>query len=107
MPAKAKSKPSKVRVGFVGSGGIARHYMGLFTKNMANDVEIVAISDSSDAALALAGDQFNIAKRFKNYKDMLKIKELDAVCVCTPNYLHAQPTIDALGAGKAPPVLRP
>lgn len=100
MPAKAKSKPSKVRVGFVGSGGIARHYMGLFTKNMANDVEIVAISDSSDAALALAGDQFSIAKRFKNYKDMLRIKELDAVCVCTPNYLHAQPTIDALGAGK-------
>ena len=100
MPAKAKSKPSKVRVGFIGSGGIARHYMGLFTKHMADDVEIVAISDSSEAALALAGDQFSIAKRFKNYKDMLKIKELDAVCVCTPNYLHAQPTIDALAAGK-------
>lgn len=37
---------------------------------------------------------------YTNYKDLLSNEEIDAVSVCTPNYLHAPISIAALKAGK-------
>ena len=92
-----KFRGKKVRVGFIGSGGIARHHMGLLAK--FDDVEIVAASDVSEPALKMVEEQFGIKKTFTDYKEMLKDVKLDAIDVCTPNYLHAQPSIDALNKG--------
>jgi predicted dehydrogenase len=39
-------------------------------------------------------------KTFADYRQMLKLKDVDAVSVCTPNSLHYRPTVDALRAGK-------
>jgi predicted dehydrogenase len=39
-------------------------------------------------------------KRFRNYKDMLESKDIDAVVIATPDHWHAQMTIDAVNAGK-------
>lgn len=87
----------KVRIGFIGSGGIARYQMSKL-KDLA-DVEIVAVSDVSPVALNLAKKEIGVEKTFADWKDLLKIKELDAVSVCTPNKLHCDPTIAALNAG--------
>lgn len=92
-----KFRGKKVRVGFIGAGGIARHHMGILEK--FDDVEIVAASDVSAPALKAVGEQFGIKKTFTDYKEMLKDVKLDAIDVCTPNYLHAQPSIDALNSG--------
>ncbi len=40
------------------------------------------------------------AKRFKNYKEMLESNDIDAVVITTPDFHHAQMTIDAARAGK-------
>jgi len=72
--------------------------MNLFSK--MPDVEMVAAADISDAALKTVSEQNKIPHVFKDYKDVLKRKDVDAVVVGTPNYLHMQPTIDALNAGK-------
>jgi len=40
------------------------------------------------------------AKIFKDYQEMLEMKDLDSVSVCTPNKFHAPITIAALKAGK-------
>ncbi|MDD4889045.1 MAG: Gfo/Idh/MocA family oxidoreductase [Phycisphaerae bacterium] len=40
------------------------------------------------------------SRRFIDYHDLLAIKELDAISVCTPNLLHSQITVDAFRAGK-------
>ena len=93
---KATGKKGKIRVGFIGAGGIARHHMGILDE--MDDVKIVAAADVSASALDQAAEQFKIKNTFADYKEMLKETNLDAVSVCTPNYLHAQPAIDALNA---------
>ena len=49
--------------------------------------------------------------KFLNYKDMLNSdkfkKEVDAVVICTPNFLHYQMAIDALATGKKVLVEKP
>ena len=95
----------KIRVGFIGAGGIARHQMGFLAK--MDDVEVVAAADVSEQALRDSKDIIAGLKTFAEYSEMLSKVELDAVSVCTPNYLHAQPTVDALEAGCAVIVEKP
>lgn len=40
------------------------------------------------------------AKTYRNYQEMLKSKEIDAIIISTPDFHHAQMTIDAVNAGK-------
>jgi predicted dehydrogenase len=91
----------KLGIGIIGSGGIARgaHLPG-YKACAERGVEVVACSDiNPDVARKLA-DDFEIPHVFTDYRKMLELDEVDAVSICTPNYLHLQPTIDALEAGK-------
>jgi predicted dehydrogenase len=90
----------KVRVGFVGSGGIAGTHIKWLKP--VPGVEVVALSDVSQAAMdaRIKEHELQGVKTFTDYKQMLRMKELDAVSVCTPNCLHCEPTIQALQAGK-------
>jgi predicted dehydrogenase len=91
----------KTGVAVIGSGGIARgaHLPGY--KACADlGVKIVACSDINPDTAKQAAEQFDIPHVFTDYKKMLEMDEIDAVSVCTPNFLHMQPTIDALEAGK-------
>ena len=90
-------KKKKIRFGFIGGGGISRTHMGYLSK--IDDVELVAVADVSEAAMEQCAKQFGFENCFTDYKDLLKM-DLDAVSVCTPNFLHYQPTLDALNAGK-------
>lgn len=88
-------------IGIIGSGGIARgaHLPGY--KALENDgVRILACADINEATARQAAEQFDVPHVFTNYRDLLAMEEIHAVSVCTPNYLHMQPTIDALEAGK-------
>ena len=86
------------RVAIIGSGSIAtyRHapeYAAL------PDVEILAFVDRVPERAEKLAKKYD-AKALDDYKAALEMKGIDAVSVCTPNYLHKQPTIDALEAGK-------
>jgi predicted dehydrogenase len=64
-------------------------------------VEIVAVCDiilerAENAAKILN----NGALIFTDYTELLKLEEIDAVDICTPNYLHSIITIAAFKAGK-------
>ena len=90
----------KVRVGFIGAGGIAGTHMRWLQP--IDGVEVIALSDPAEGACERHIKQYGLdgAKAFRDYKDMLKMKDIDAVSVCTPNWLHYKPTVDALKAGK-------
>jgi len=90
----------KVRVGFVGSGGIAGTHIRWLKP--VEGVEVVALSDVSKEAMErqIKASELDGVKTFTDYRQMLKMKDLDAVSVCTPNSLHYKPTVDALRAGK-------
>jgi predicted dehydrogenase len=87
-----------LRVGIIGSGGIARS-VHIPNYQKIEDVKVVACSDVVEASAKACAEQFNIPFHFTDYKKMLKEEELDIVSVCTPNFMHKEPTIAALNAG--------
>ena len=93
----AKRKNKKLRVAFIGAGGIAGTHMGCYAE--MDDVEMVATADISETAMARWTEKYGISDCFTNYKEMLRKVKPDAVSVCTPNGLHAATTIAALRAG--------
>ncbi len=90
----------KVRVGFIGAGGIAGTHIKWLRP--IDGVEVVALADPAPGACERHIKQNGLegAQTFEDYRDMLRLKEIDAVSVCTPNWLHYKPTIAALKAGK-------
>ncbi len=94
------AKKKTLKVGVIGVGTISPVHLNAYQKHPA--VEIIAVADVSDANLASVGEQYGVPveNRFKNYKKMLKLKNLQAVSICTPNWLHAPVAVDALNAGK-------
>lgn len=89
---------STLKVGVIGCGSIAKHrHLVEFAQN--NQVEIVAVCDIVEGRVNEFAVKYG-AKAYTNYEELLANKEIDAVSVCTPNYLHAPVSIAALQAGK-------
>ncbi|MGB9682321.1 MAG: Gfo/Idh/MocA family protein [bacterium] len=100
MPRATTKKEEKktIRVGVIGVGKIAEvRHIPEYLSNKS--VEMVALADIDTVQLKEIGAKFNISSLYTDYKEMLKKERLDAVSVCTPNYLHASMTIDALNEG--------
>ncbi|MEZ4682746.1 MAG: Gfo/Idh/MocA family oxidoreductase [Caldilineaceae bacterium] len=57
--------------------------------------EIVAIADAHPEALATFGDDFNVANRYLDYREMLEQEKPDIVSVCSWDPMHAEMTIAA------------
>ncbi len=91
----------KVRVGVIGLGGIGnfKHVKELIE---CKNAQIVAICDIDDEALERAKEHSGVKaeKCYKDYKELISDPDVDAVEVCTPNYLHAEMAKAALSAGK-------
>ena len=89
----------KLRIGLIGAGSIASNaHMPGYAR--MDNVEIVAVCDIKlDKAKALA-EKFNIPQVFENYMDVIHLPEVDAIDICTPNYLHSIIAVAALEHGK-------
>lgn len=88
-----------LKIGIIGVGAIAqRSHIPNFQK--VNGAEILAVCDPIERKAKLVVEKWGIKYYFTNYKDLFSLDELDAVSVCTPNYLHAPITIDACDKGK-------
>ncbi len=90
----------KVRIGIIGNGGICK---GAHVREYVNDprVEIVALCDIiEERSQYLKDTYFNNATVYTDYKELLKNENVDAVDICTPNYLHSIIAVDAFEAGK-------
>ena len=88
-----------LKVGIIGCGGIAQAaHMPGYSK--LPEAEMVACCDIDKKKAKEAAGKFGIPKTYKNYPDLLKMDEIEAVSVCTPNLAHLEPTVAALRAGK-------
>lgn len=88
----------KIKVGVIGCGSIARR-RHLIEYEANAQVEIIAVCDIKAERAAESAKKY-AAKAFTDYKDLLRLAEIDAVSICLPNYLHAPVSIDAFTAGK-------
>ncbi|MEM9622074.1 MAG: Gfo/Idh/MocA family oxidoreductase [Pseudomonadota bacterium] len=91
------AKRQQLRIGFIGAGSIADLQLKLLEER--TDVEVCAFADVNAQVLEARQQQFPDATTWPDYLRMLKDCALDAVSVCTPNKLHARPTIAALRSG--------
>ncbi|MCA0986622.1 Gfo/Idh/MocA family protein [Guptibacillus algicola] len=87
-----------LKIGVIGCGSIAKHrHLPEYARN--KNVQIVAVCDivktRADEIASLYG-----ATAYEHAEELLQIEEIDAISVCTPNYLHAPISIAALKAGK-------
>ncbi len=87
----------KLRVAVVGCGSIAihRHIPEYASRK---DVEIVALVDPNTKRAKELAKQYGVPDVMKDIDEALKLG-INAVSICTPNYLHAPQTIKALKAG--------
>jgi len=95
-----RSMAKKVRIGFVGAGGIsAVHYDRL---RAAKQAEVVAITEPSRRSLERLYTRFPETQSlplYDNYVTMLRQEELDAVIVMSPHTLHYDQIRTCLGKG--------
>ena len=90
----------KLRVGIIGAGWIAEAHVNSYKK--MDDVEIVAVADLVEGKAQKFIEQYGLtdAKPYISDVDMFeKVKDLDAVSICTYNATHASCAINALNAG--------
>jgi predicted dehydrogenase len=88
----------KIRIGFVGCGQFARHFVPLFQAHP--DVEFVGITDLLPERCKEYDDLFHVDKIFDSFEQMLKTDELNTVAIFAQRHLHGPMAIKALKAGK-------
>ena len=93
---------AKLRVGFIGCGGIAngKHFPGMEQQKEAADM--VAFCDLVRERAERAAAKYGTpdAKVYTDYRELLADGSIDAVFVLTPNVSHCEITCAALEAGK-------
>lgn len=92
-------KKSKVKVGIVGLGRLGKEY-AYNLKYKIRNAELIAACSLDQEELDYAKDQLEVPHLFRSYKDMLTLKEIDAVFVVTSTDMHADQMIMALNHGK-------
>ena len=88
-----------LKIGLIGTGGRGRH--GWIAHNPEKGVEIVAGVDVNPAAQKAFKEQFPDAQLFDDWRDLLKVREIGAIFLSTPDFMHEEMAIAALEAGKA------
>lgn len=98
--AKPKATPrgkQVLRAGVVGVGIGRLHVDGYHRSGRA---EVVALCDIKKERAQEVAKAHDVPHIDTDYRRMVKRPDIDAVSVCTPNYLHAEVAIAALRAGK-------
>lgn len=100
-------KNSKLRLGFIGLG--LRGVLHLQNSLNRSDVEITAICDTDPKRMDLSRKMISDAgykkalefgKNAYDYRNLLELKDVDAVIISTPWLWHTPMTVDAMNAGK-------
>ena len=88
----------KLKIAVIGAGGIATGaHMPGYAK--MDNVEVAAICDIKIEKAKKLADAYGVEQIFQNYEDVFEIPGLDAVDICTPNYLHSVIAVAALNKG--------
>ncbi|TXD36706.1 Gfo/Idh/MocA family oxidoreductase [Lujinxingia vulgaris] len=105
MESEAETSMARLKVGIVGAGSISE----LHARGYQEDprAEIVAVCDRDEDRAIQRSLDWGARAYYTNFSEMLENKEIDAVEILTPHYLHASQVIDALQAGKHVSVERP
>jgi predicted dehydrogenase len=88
----------RVQLGLIGCGSRGVGDMGNFIK--LGTVDVTAVCDVYASQIDRAKQSAPNARTFKDHRQLIEMKEVDAVLIAVPDHWHASTTIDALNAGK-------
>ena len=89
----------KVRVAVVGTGNVAQ-VAHIPAYQSIPSAELVALVDEDMVKCTAIRKQYGVPKAYDDLTKMLEKEDVDAVDICTPNYLHAPMAIAALRSGR-------
>src|SRR5687767_2495706 len=87
-----------VRLGIVGLGNIGKFHTGYLLENKIARCTLTAVSDAYAPGLKPFEGKPGL-KTYANVDEMIRSKEIDALVVATPHFLHTTIGIDALKNG--------
>ena len=87
-----------IKVGIVGTGGIAEWHASAFKDNKNSDV--VAACDVNNDRLNEFCDKFNIDNRYNSVDELLEKSDVDAISNTTPDAFHKEISIKAIEKNK-------
>ena len=88
--------PEAIKIGFVGTGGIANHHLGNLSQ--IEGVEIVALCDVVEERAKATAEKFG-GRGYTDYHRMIDKEELDGMYVCIPPFAHTDAEILAVEKG--------
>jgi predicted dehydrogenase len=95
---RSEGNENTIRVGVIGVGQIGKGHVELYQK--IEGAQVVAIADIDRQEVSLVSDRYSIPHAYTDFRELLKLEEIDAVDVCLHNNLHMPVTVAALEAGK-------
>lgn len=87
-----------IRVGVVGSGGVAEHHMSAYMSHPAT--QVVALASLDEPRRRELSSRFAIERQIDNYQGIMDDKNIDLVDICLPHNLHHAVVLEAIAAGK-------
>jgi predicted dehydrogenase len=109
--AEANAKPNaRIVMGFIGTGYQSQHLMNGFLHS--EDVQVVAACDvdttrreaakkrAEDFYAKKTGQDYKGCASYNDFRELLERRDIDAVCIATPDHWHAIPAILACQKGK-------
>ena len=87
-----------IKIGIIGCGGMGNYHSKYLSQ--MEGVEIYACADISEDNLKTFKEKYKVPNVFSDYKKLLKLKELDAIFVCLPTYLHKEQVLIGAKEGK-------
>ncbi len=93
--------PDPMRIGIIGAGGISHsHLLAARSRTNRDRAQVVAIADIDEARAKEQAKTYSIERTFTDWREMIAQPDIDAVCICTPPFLHVEQSTESLRAGK-------
>lgn len=97
----AKGANERIGVGFIGTGGRCGAHLGIINQFKESGVaQPIAVQDVYRPRLVAASQATGNTKMYDTHEELLENKDVDVVCIASPDRHHARQTIDAINAGK-------
>lgn len=92
----------RIGVGFIGAGGRSGAHMGMVKhlKEAGMAVDLVAVCDIYRPRRMKKKEQFGMVRDYATHRELLADRDVDVVCIATPDHHHGYQALDALQSGK-------
>ncbi len=99
--ARNNSPNDTLGIGVIGTGGRGGSHLRMLSqlKEEGENIEILAVCDIYRPRLEAAASAYK-AEAYDDHRELLANKNIDVVCIATPDHIHGYQAIDAIEAGK-------